>query len=149
MTSRAKIKGGDKAKARIKKLVKEFDKNKLLSVGLPQGSNPYPDGTSVIDVGIAHEFGTETLPERSFLRATLAENKQKYRNFMKRIPSKIINGQSKSETEMERLGLVVSSDCKSRIYDGIEPKKKRGEGVPLIDTGHLVESITYVVHDAD
>ena len=149
MKSKIKIKGGDEAKAKLEKLAKKFGKNKLLSVGLPQDSNPYPDGTSVIDVGIAHEFGTETLPERSFLRATLAENKQKYRNFMKRIPSKIIKGQSSNGTEMEKLGLAVSSDCKSRIYDGIEPKKKSGEGVPLIDTGHLVESITYAVHDAD
>ena len=149
MKSKIKIKGGDKAKAKLEKIAKEFGKNKLLSVGLPQDSNPYPDGTSVIDVGISHEFGTETLPERSFLRATLAENKQKYHNFMKRVPFKVIMGKSSHATEMDKLGLAVSSDCKSRIYDGIEPKKKRGEGVPLIDTGHLVESITYVVHDAN
>ena len=44
-----------------------------VEIGLLDSAKPYPDGTSVIDVGMWNEFGTIHIPARSWLRSTWEE----------------------------------------------------------------------------
>lgn len=118
-----------------------------VKVGLPKGSNDYPDGTSVIMVGTVHEFGSpsKNIPQRSFLRATVQEKRRKYKKMFSKLAKKIVGGKLTSKQALNLLGLQVQTDVKEKITDVKEPELKHREGNPLVDTGHLRQSITYEV----
>ncbi len=142
-----------KAIKRIEKIAKNLKGPSKVKVGLPKGSNAYPDGTSVIMVGAVHEFGSpaRNIPQRSFLRSTVNNNRQEYRRINKKLASKIISGDLDSKQALGLLGLKVEGDVKQRITDiKIPPlkspsKKRGGSPNPLVDTGHLRRVITHVV----
>lgn len=143
------IKRPDKALKKIEELVKSLKGPDLVKVGLPKGSNAYPDGTSVIMVGSVHEFGSPSMgiPQRSFLRATLVENKLAYKALFKKLSQKIVDGDMSKEDALHFVGMTVQGDVVSRISEGISPDLTSREGTPLIDTGHLRQSITYKVEE--
>ena len=118
-----------------------------VKVGLPKGSNDYPDGTSVIMVGAVHEFGSPSkgIPQRSFLRSTVHDKRRKYKRMFRKLASEIVNGKMTSKDALNLLGLQVQTDVVEKITDIREPALKHREGNPLIDTGHLRQSITFKV----
>lgn len=143
------IRTPDKALKKIEEIVKSLKGPDLVKVGLPKGSNDYPDGTSVIMVGSVHEFGSPSrgIPQRSFLRATLVENKGAYKTLFKNLSKKIIDGDMSKEEALDFVGATVQGDVISRISEGIPPDLTSREGTPLIDSGHLRQSITYKVEE--
>lgn len=116
-------------------------------VGLPKGSNDYPDGTSVIMVGTVHEFGSPSrnIPQRSFLRSTMIENSREYKELIAKLAKRISKGELTMDRALNLLGIKVQGDVQQKIHDIKTPPLKYREGNPLIDTGHLRQSITYVV----
>ena len=89
MKSKTKIKKRpDKALAEIERISREFGRGpNAVKVGLPKGSNDYPDGTSVIMVGAVHEFGSDkmNIPQRSYLRSTVVEKKKDYKRLFRKL----------------------------------------------------------------
>lgn len=122
-----------------------------VKVGLPKGSNDYPDGTSVINVGLWNEFGTKHIPERSFMRSSVKENAPKYKKFNKRALLKIQEAGSTPKVELGKLGVVASGDMVEQINtigsppNALSTINKKGSSNPLVDTGHLKQSITHEV----
>ncbi len=150
MKSKTKvIKSPKKAAKEIEKLAASLRGPDLVKVGLPKGANDYPDGTSVIMVGAVHEFGSpaRNIPQRSFLRATVEAGRRKYRQLFKKLSKKIVDGDITKKEALGLIGLQVQSDVQGRIADGIDPELKSREGTPLVDTGHLRQSITFEVED--
>lgn len=143
------IKSPKKALKEIEKLVKSLKGPDLVKVGLPKGSNDYPDGTSVIMVGTVHEFGSpaRNIPQRSYLRSTVESNKRSYKDMFKKLSIRIIKGQITKKEALGLVGLQVQTDVRQKITDIKEPALKSREGNPLVDTGHLRQSITYEVED--
>ena len=161
-----------KSKTRIRKLPKRANRvlDKLakslrgrdsVRVGLPKDSNDYPDGTSIIDVGIIHEFGSRDglIPQRSFLRATIEANRREYAAMLKELARKIYHNElaevegleiedflTKKET-LQLIGERVKGDVIERMGEGISPQLRSRDGTPLVDTGHLRQSITYEIVD--
>lgn len=140
-----------KAIKKIEQIAAEMKKDGRVKIGLPKGSNNYPDGTSVIMVGSVHEFGSPSrnVPERSFLRSTMNENSRKYKAEMIDMGLSIATGKAKSEESLRLLGLMVESDVKDKITTIDSPPLKSREGNPLVDTGHLRQTITFEVSDAN
>lgn len=150
MKSKTKvIKSPKKATKELEKLAKSLRGPDLVKVGLPKGSNAYPDGTSVIMVGAVHEFGSPArgIPQRSFLRATVEAGRSKYKQLFKKLSKKIVDRNLTKKEALGLIGLQVQGDVQGRITDGIDPELKYREGAPLIDTGHLRQSITFQVED--
>lgn len=109
-----------------------------------------PGGISMVELGTIHEFGAPqaNIPQRSFIRATADANRRKY----ERALEKIVETPDRARSGLFRLGEVVRADIIQRIKDRIPPplqpatvRRKRGESVPLIDTGQLINSIRAVV----
>lgn len=147
-----------KSKVRIikkpTKASKELDKISMsmigpnkVKVGFPKGSNAYPDGTSVITVAAVHEFGSprNNVPERSFLRSTVRKNRLKYKLVMRKLAQKMIDGELTLEKALGLLGTMVASDVQTTIRNLKTPPLKHREGNPLIDTAHMIQSVTYQV----
>lgn len=131
----------------LKKLSANVGKSGGVKVGFPKDSNAYPDGTSVIMVALVHEFGSPSqgIPERSYLRSTLVENKTKYKSFMKKLAKQVVSGKIDMKQALGLLGLKVEADIKDKITEISEPALTSREGNPLVLTGHLRRSVTHQV----
>lgn len=155
----------------VKKSLSDDFKRRLKSsrvvIGLPRDSAPYPDGTSVIQVGVDHEFGSETartytsprgntitvsgVPERSFMRSTAKDKRKEWTELVKKNISMIIKKEGDVKSVLSRIGLVAASDVKKKIVEINDPPNSpqvvedKGSSNPLIDTGHLVGQITHEV----
>lgn len=108
-----------------------------------------------------HEFGREdgSIPERSYIRATVDANRSKYRQLQKRLIGLVVEGKLTPERALKIIGERVVADMRRTMDAGLKPdlaestKKRRrtGDGPggykPLIDTGQLKNSITYAVRE--
>lgn len=145
---KAKIKKSPKsAIKRLKTIADNMKGPNSVKVGLPKGSNAYPDGTSVIMVGTVHEFGSPSrgIPQRSFLRSTVVEKRRTYKGMAFELGRKILMGKLTVSKALNIIGLTVQTDVREKITDISEPALVSREGNPLVDTGHLRQSIVYEV----
>ena len=148
MKSKVKvIRKPKKAISRLNHLSKNMSGPNKVRVGLPKDSNAYPDGTSVVMVGIVHEFGnpSNNIPQRSFIRTGIRENKRAYKRLFRSLTRKIIDGKMDKHTALELIGLQAQTDIRQKITDLKLPPLKNRQGNPLIDTGHMRQSVTYEV----
>lgn len=115
------------------------------------GDHPSGDIT-VAGIGFAHEFGTATLPERSFIRATIQKEKKAIVALQKKLMKQITAGEMKIEQALGLIGEFVADKIRQRIVSLKSPPNtpetiaKKGSSNPLIDTGQLKNSITYEVN---
>ena len=110
-------------------------------------------GNRNVDVAVFNEFGTATIPERSFIRATFDRERPKYQRLMDRAVAQGLDGKG-MDRAFGRLALLMAADMKRTIDQSIELKplaastlraRPGGTGRPLLDTGQLKRSITGVV----
>jgi len=137
----------NKAIKELNRIAKSMSGPDTVKVGFPKGSNDYPDGTSVIMVGAVNEFGSPSrnVPERSFLRSTMKSKRRAYKSLFKKLAQAIVNGKLTTKQAIGKLGLQVQADVVAKITDINTPTLKHREGNPLVDTGHLRQSITFEV----
>ncbi len=121
-------------------------------VGVPADAQPYPeDGTATALVAAAHEFGTSQVPERSFLRSTFDEQQKKYVKMASKLFKKAVDGKIAAEQIAELIGLEAAADVVDKINTIQTPPNtdatilKKGSSNPLVDTGHLKQSIRHEV----
>lgn len=110
-------------------------------------------GEPISNIALAriHEYGTPTIPERSFIRSTLFEQKPAIVELIKELKTKIYSGKMTVDKALDIIGLQVQTLIRGKINDGdfqwppLSPKTiaKKGSDKPLIDTGQLLKSITY------
>lgn len=130
----------------VEKFDKAMAKRPHVVVGVPAGSASYPDGTPVLLVALVHEFGSQVrnIPERSFLRAGIARRRKEYARFLGKITQAGLNGKDLIR-QLHRLGLKAQTDVRQELTDLKTPPLKSRVGNPLVDTGHLRQSIIYEV----
>lgn len=109
---------------------------------------------TVLDVATFHEFGTMTIPERSFIRAGVDQNERVIRSLIKNVSRAIVSNRKRMSPRraLEIIGADITRKIQGRIRDGIDPPlaastlaRKGGKTTPLIDTGQLIQSITFQV----
>lgn len=137
-------------------LVRRIDSIKRFSVLVgvfeKEGAEPHGDDVlTVLEIATIHEFGTDTIPERSWLRAWFDENIDRAREALRRLMVRIVEGQLTPEQALEQFGLWLVGQIQARISQGIEPElaqstiDRKGSSVPLIDKGQFRSSITHKV----
>ena len=138
---------------------KNLDKLKTMSVKVGivsngAGGGVYPDGQTVLDVGLMHEYGTEKIPMRSFLRAPFFVKKKEIESFVVKQFQKVIEKGFPAESALELIGIKAQSISQEAFttkgfgqWQELSPKtiEKKGSSQILIDTGTLRNSITYQV----
>lgn len=149
-----KITGGKKINKAIKELEKIAKQKSQVLVGLPKDASPYPDGTSVIMVGLVHEFGSSDgkIPERSFLRAALDENKAELLKFWKDGAAKaVLTLEKNPEKLLAMIGQMMQAAVQQKIVNVKTPANaistvvNKKSSNPLIDTGHMRQSIRWEI----
>ena len=151
------VTGGKLAPEELAKIKRTFEGAPVVKIGVPKGAGRYKDGVHTATVAAVHEFGSADgrVPERSFLRSTLAEMRVViFKLYKKRLPDVIEERVGMRHVQSE-VGQLMVGAVIAKIAKGIPPRNsaktiaKKKSSKPLIDTGHLRQSITYVVGDDD
>jgi hypothetical protein len=131
-------------------------KNLSIAVGLPKekvGGAIYEDGQTIISVGAQHEYGVG-VPRRSFLRVPFIKKSRDISEKLRKGFELIAEKGYTAEKSLNLVGAYVTNVSKgaftSRGYGTWTPNKPstiaaKGSSQPLIDTGTLRNSITWVV----
>lgn len=101
-------------------------------------------------IAAVHEFGLGGMPQRSFLRSAYDENLPTIDKMIQRVAHGAVFGFG-TNAALNQLGNVVQGMIQRKIVDGpFKPNapatiKRKKSSRPLIDTGHLRQSIRYVI----
>lgn len=137
--------------------IQDFGKYQV-RVGVPAEKSARNDGSELNNAQIAavNEFGSRDgkIPERSFLRAGLIENRKKHARLMGQAARRVSEGMETPAVALGRVGIIAAADVRKKIStgpfqenaDSTKKKKMRdnsGETIkPLIDHGQLIQSIS-------
>jgi hypothetical protein len=142
-------------KARLKALLR-LKEPAHIDVGILEAAGAEPhgdDALTVIEVGVFNEFGTATIPERSFIRAWFDESEPQLRADLAVLMQGVGQGKRTRAQALELLGQRCVGQIQERIAAGIEPEnrpstvKRKGSSTPLIHIGTLRSSISYHVEE--
>lgn len=146
----------------LKKTVNALkDKRAFVKVGFieeGQGSEDHGNGLTNAQVGLFNEFGTATIPERSFIRATFETKKDEYLSLLAKLVKGVYSRKVTVEKALQVVGLKVSTDIKKTVTAGdqVPPpnapstaarKQALGRGLirTLVDTGRMIAALSYAV----
>lgn len=138
-------------RAKLKKLGM---KDAHVQVGILGDAGMHHSGFSMIELAAVHEFGSRDgrIPERSFLRSTFRDRKEDLTKFLTKIAKQIIADKLSPEDALGQLGLWGAAQVKNQITkQDIPPPlsartiQRKGSTKPLVDTGQLVNSISWKV----
>jgi hypothetical protein len=145
----------DRGWNRIMRTAKKMERNQVaVDVGIIEGEAKEIHADSDLtnaDVGFFHEFGTEDIWERSFIRALIDERRRDISRLFERISKGMIDGKVSQRIGLGLAGQQVVSWIKARIRAHIPPPltpstiERKGSSTPLIDTSQLEGSLTHAV----
>jgi hypothetical protein len=160
----ATIKGGDKLAAALAKISKGVSQPALLRVGFLENAR-YPDGKSVAMIAAIQDFGAPGagIPPRPFFRNMVAAKKGEWpaaiAGLLKAndydavkalgLAGEAIGGQLRQSIINTNSPALAASTLRKRgvatgtVYDPKKPETFRAK--PLIDTGHMINSIGHEV----
>jgi len=120
-----------------------------------EADEDHGDGLTNVILATIHEFGGKKNhpPERSFLRSTMIKNGKRYMDLMRKGSKKFFESGVSGQDFLGLLGQRVVADVQRTIVKKIPPpledatidRKGGNKSTPLIDTGQLKGSITYLV----
>lgn len=107
---------------------------------------------SIADIAKYHEYGTATIPERSFVRRTFQQKRQEISRLTVAAGRAIMQDRIDAKTAMNDVGEKIADMIKHTITDSSIPPplapstvKRKGHDHALIDTHQLVEAVAWKV----
>lgn len=133
------------------------------------GKKPYADMSEVARVAVWNEFGVPNeaaaergakrgfmefwkIPPRPFFRTAIEKYKEPTFDLMNRLKIDMFLGKATVTKALNMIGLFMQDKIKKQITDTYTPPnapltiKKKKSSHPLIDTGQMRNSVTYIVH---
>lgn len=141
--------------------------NKQVLVGIPASKAERKEGDDEpinnAQLGYIHEYGApaSNIPARPFLNPGVARAQESINNHLKKAAKAAMDGNSeKVDVELNATGLIAQAGARNEIASGnlaplapatIAARRRNGrtEDDPLVDTGQLRASITYVIREKD
>lgn len=118
-------------------------------VGVQQGEMN-GDGEQIATYAAANEFGTEEIPERSFMRSAFDENVSELQQEMEGRYQQMMRGALTTRQALGLVGLKLQDMIKDKISSNIPPPnseatiERKGSSRTLIDTSAMKNSIHYI-----
>ena len=139
----------------VKKTLLDFSKLDLL-VGVPQEKTEREGNNEPItnaELMFIHTNGSpiKNIPKRPTIEPTIEENKERISEMFNKTVNKILNNKGDGRADLEKIGIWTVNKIKAKFgSDELAPNApstiaQKGSDRPLIDTGQLRNSITYVV----
>ena len=134
---------------RIEREIAVWKRKPYVAVGVQgaQAAGTYESGETLVDVATKHEFGQGRVPQRSFIRATMDEQAGQFGLMGARLLGQIIDGQQTTLGALGTAGEAIKGAIQRKISSNIPPPLKVRDGIALIDTGRLRNSITWEVFE--
>ena len=145
------LKDTDRGYAAMVKRVFGLRSKAHVDVGILDSGADHGGGVSVLDVAMWQEFGTNTIPERSFIRAWFDEDEPNLRQELTTLMQSVVEGKRTKDQALELLGQRAVARVQARMSEGVPPPnapstvRRKGSSTPLIDKGALRSSISYRV----
>lgn len=140
------LKGSDSLMKKLQEIAEKMNAGSV-SVGFMAGAT-YPDGTGVPQVAFWNEFGTISSPPRPFFRGMISEESGSW-------PEKMAKLAKATKYDGEKVLGMMGEDIQGALKESINKFdspalaestiKGKGFSKPLIDAGHMINSITYKV----
>jgi hypothetical protein len=145
----ATITGGTDLEERLAEIASKLSKPATLKVGFLENAT-YPDGKPVAMIAAIQNFGApaRNIPPRPFFSNMVAEKSPEW-------PEQISKLLATTDYDVDRtlalMGEVIKGDLQQSIRDTNSPLlsprtvQRKGFEKPLIDTGHMINSVDYTV----
>jgi len=141
--------GGDKLKAVLEGIAKRAGKAKTLEVGFMSGAT-YPDGTPVAMVAAIQNYGVPAagIPARPFFSNMVREKSPDWGQSLGEV---LKANDYDSDVALKAMGLGIEDQLQQSIRDTNSPAlaeatvDRKGFNKPLIDTGHMLNSVQSAV----
>ena len=148
MASSSRVVDTDNGLRKFFKRLRGFDGLEVVvGITAEQGGVPHPNGElTIAEIGQVHEFGTDKIPQRSFLRATFDANERKYGDMLEKSAARVVKGEN-PKRGLFVLGETVRADIVDAINNNIGPPlaestiAAKGSSLPLVDDRFLVNSL--------
>lgn len=124
-----------------------------VKVGILGNAAPADDGTDMILIAAANEFGTGDgrIPPRPFIRGAFEANIESINNFKAKLWGKILDGTMTPVNALSLLGRFHQGQVQRYMTELRQPPnadstiERKGSDNPLIDTGRLRNSVTWTL----
>lgn len=133
---------------RIQKELAEA-KDAYVYVGIPDSAGKHEDGTDLVDIAAANEFGTQRIPSRPFIRGAFQENQRELYRFSERLWNLILQGKMTTHRALGLMGERHQNEIRDYMTALRQPPnapstvERKGSSNPLIDEGILRRAITW------
>lgn len=143
------FKGGDALMARLKEIADKAGDGGTLRAGFLENAT-YPDGTPVALVAAVNEFGRpeQNQPPRSFFRTMIAE---KQKGWPRALGALAKSNDYDIDKTLGQMGEGIKGQLQESIRQLDSPPlapvtvARKGFDKPLVDTGHMMNSVDYEV----
>jgi hypothetical protein len=144
-TETSRVTGGDKLESALRDIAQQVTKPATLQVGFLAGAT-YPDGKPVAMIAAIQEYGAPSrgIPPRPFFRNMIAEHSDEWPEALMGL---LKANNYDPERSLEILGHGIAGQLRDSIVKGpfipLKPAtvKAKGFDTPLVDTGHMLQSI--------
>lgn len=105
----------------------------------------------LLDVAAFNELGTSRSPSRPFMRKSVDDNEEEIYAFCQLQIKKLCDGTTTAEQILKELSVYQKGLIQEEIVEGdFTPNapstvKKKGSATPLIDTGHMRQSVLTII----
>lgn len=146
----ATMNGGAKLRAALREIANGLTgQNVIVRVGFLEGAR-YPDGKPVAMIAAIQEYGAPSvgIPPRPFFRNMI---KDKSEEWPAGIAIQLKETDYDAPMTMARTGEAIAGQLRQSIIDTNMPPlaestiRRKGFDKPLVDTGHMLNSINYEV----
>lgn len=108
-------------------------------------------GVSIAEYAAQNEFGTNTIPQRSFMRTAFDENIDRIDDFVEQQLGLVVDRRQTPARAFGMIGQFVQGLVQIKIRKIRNPPNspatiaRKGSSKPLIDFGQMIASVRYVV----
>lgn len=134
----------------IRRRLMGMGKSPTVNVGFPASAGQHDEAEmNVASLAAVHEFGAGNVPERSFLRVAIRNNREKYVLLNRQNLALIVRGQMGIDQALGQLGELAKSDVQMEITEGdfaplsAATINRKGSSKPLIDSGQMRQSVAW------
>jgi hypothetical protein len=114
-------------------------------------ADDYEDGPAVAEVAAWNELGTPGTPPRPFMRQSIDNNTGRIKTMCSLQLQELVNGVKTADEIMRAIGALqvglIQHEIRSGGFAANAPAtiKRKKSDKPLIDTGHMRQSVHYVI----
>ena len=145
----ATLVGGEKLQQKMRELAQLVGKPAKLRVGFLENAT-YPDGTPVAMVAAIQDFGAPRagIPPRPFFRNMIAAKQKEWPGA---IAALLKQKKWDAAAALDVAGAAIAGQLRQSIVDTNSPPlaestiRRKGSSKPLVDTGHMLNSISHEV----